>query len=117
MLKFLADENFNNRILRGLFERHPEIDLQRAQDVGLSGIDDPTVLEWCAQESRILLTHDFKTITKYAYERVAEGLYMPGVFEVFQHVPIVDVIDEILLLNECSNSSEWENQVQFIPLK
>jgi predicted nuclease of predicted toxin-antitoxin system len=38
--------------------RQPDIDIIRVQDVGLSGEDDPIVLEWAAQEGRILLTHD-----------------------------------------------------------
>ena len=44
------------------------VDIVRIQDVGLSGADDPTVLEWTAEEGRVLLTHDVKTITKYAYD-------------------------------------------------
>jgi hypothetical protein len=38
------------------------------------------VLDWAAQENRILLTHDITTITRYAYERVQNGQGMPGVF-------------------------------------
>jgi hypothetical protein len=45
MLRLAADENFNNNILRGLLRRHPGLDVFRIQDVGLSGADDPTVLE------------------------------------------------------------------------
>ena len=67
MLKFLADENFDNTIIRGLFRRNLKLDIVRVQDVGLSGKDEPTVLEWAAQEGRILLTHDVATITRYAY--------------------------------------------------
>jgi len=67
MLKFLADENFDNTIVRGLFRRNLKLDIVRVQDVGLSGKDEPTVLEWAAQEGRILLTHDVATITRYAY--------------------------------------------------
>ncbi|MEA5602764.1 DUF5615 family PIN-like protein [Nostoc sp. UHCC 0252] len=73
MLKLLADENFDNTVVRGLFRRSPEIDILRVQDVGLSGKDDPTVLDWAAQEGRILLTHDVSTITRYAYDRVRQG--------------------------------------------
>jgi len=69
MLRFAVDENFNNAILRGLLRRNPDIDIVRIQDVGLSGADDPTILEWSAQEGRILLTHDVATITRYAYQR------------------------------------------------
>ena len=45
MLRLAADENFNNDVLRGLIRRSPRLDVVRVQDVGLSGADDPTVLE------------------------------------------------------------------------
>ena len=86
MLRFAADENFNNDILRGLFRRRPDLDIVRVQDAGLSGADDPTVLEWAARQGRVLLTHDVSTITRYAYERLEKGSPMPGVFEVGRFV-------------------------------
>ena len=73
MIKFLADENFNNDIMRGILRRNAEIDIVRIQDIGLTGIEDPEVLEWAAKENRILLSHDVATITKYAYERIEAG--------------------------------------------
>ena len=63
MLRFAADENFNNNIVRGLLRRNPDLDIVRVQDVGLSNADDATILEWAAQEGRILLTHDVSTVT------------------------------------------------------
>lgn len=116
MLKLAADENFNNDILRGILRRNPDLDILRIQDVGLSGADDPTVLEWAAQEGRILLTHDVQTITRYAYERVEAGQAMPGVFEVGRGVPVGTTIDDILLLAECNLEGEWEGQVRYLPL-
>lgn len=44
MLRFLADENFNGRIVRGLELAIPTIDLVPAQDEGLSGVSDPDLL-------------------------------------------------------------------------
>lgn len=88
MLALAADENFNNDIVRGLFRRKPDLNIVRLQDVGLSGADDPAVLEWAAQEGRVLLTHDASTITHYAYERARAGKLMPGVFEVSRDVPV-----------------------------
>ena len=98
MLRLAADENFNNDIVRGLWRRKPELDIVRIQDAGLSGADDPTVLEWAAREGRVLLTHDVTTMTRYAYERVRAGQPMPGVFEVSRAVPIGLAIEDILLL-------------------
>jgi hypothetical protein len=116
MLKLLADENFNNNIVRGLLRRKPTLDVVRVQDAEVSGADDSTVLEWAAREVRVLLTHDAQTITHYAYERVRRGQPMPGVFEANRSVPIGRAIEDILLLVECSLDNEWEGQVRYLPL-
>ena len=117
MLLLAADENFNNDIVRGLLRRKPDLNIIRIQDVGLSGAEDPIVLEWAAKENRVLLTHDVSTITRYAYERVRAGERMPGVFEVSRSVPIGAAIEDILLLAECSLEGEWEGQVRYLPLR
>jgi len=117
MLRLATDEDFNNRILRGLLRRHPELDIVRVQDVGLAGKSDAEVLEWAALEVRVLLTHDVTTMKRYVEERVAARLPMPGVFEVSQHIPIANAIEDILLLAECSLEGEWEGQVRFLPLR
>ncbi|ALF55656.1 hypothetical protein ACX27_26905 [Nostoc piscinale CENA21] len=115
MLKLLIDENFDNTIIRGLFRRNPTLDIVRVQDVGLSGKDDPTILEWAAQEERILLTHDVATITRYAYDRVRQGQSMPGVIEISTDAPIGQVIEDVLVLVECSQAGELEGQIQYLP--
>jgi hypothetical protein len=116
MLRFAADENFNNAIVRGLFRRKPQLDLVRVQDAGLSGADDQTVLEWAAAEGRALLTHDVSTMTRYASERIASGQAVPGVFEVGPHVPIATAIEDLLILTECSLDGEWDNQIRYLPI-
>ena len=117
MLLLVADENFNNDILRVLLRRDPSLDIVRIQDVGLTHAPDPVVLEWAAQQNRILLTHDRNTITKFAYQRVVEGKPMPGVIEVDRSVPMSVTIGDILLLAVSSNSGEWENQIIYLPLR
>ena len=117
MLRLAADENFNSDIVRGLLRRKPDLDIVRVQDVGLSGVDDPTILEWAAQEERVLLTHDVSTLTRYAYERAETGKPMPGIFEVSRKVPIGVAIEDILLIAECSLEGEWEGQVRYLPLR
>jgi hypothetical protein len=117
MLPMLADENFNNDIIRGIRRRSDDVDIVRVQDVDLGGADDPTVLEWAAQNQRVLLTHDVSTMTRFAYNRVREGRPMPGVFEVSRKVSLSVAIEEILLLAECSTPGEWEGQVRYLPLQ
>jgi Domain of unknown function (DUF5615) len=117
MIRLVADENFDGTILRGLLRRKADLEIVRIQDVGLSGTDDPAVLEWAAQEGRILLTHDVATITYYAYERIRAGQSMPGVFEVSLSGPIGQIIDDILLVAECGLDGEYEGQITYLPLR
>ena len=117
MLRWLADENFNNDILRALFRRNLQIDIVRVQDAGLTGADDATVLAWAAERNRVLLTHDVSTLTAYAYERMSSGAAIPGVFEVSRDVSIREAVEDILLLTECSRDGEWEGQVRYLPLR
>jgi hypothetical protein len=115
MLRLATDEDFNNRIMRGLLRRKPDLDIVRVQDAGLAGKGDAEVLEWAAREARVLFTHDVTTMKRYVDERVAAGLPMPGVFEVSQQVPISQAIEDILLIAECSLEGEWEGQIRFLP--
>jgi hypothetical protein len=62
-----------------------------------------------------LLTHDVATITVYAYERIKNGLLMPGVIEVIATAPIGQVIDDLYLFVCCSFPDEYEGQILFIP--
>jgi hypothetical protein len=116
MLRFLSDENFNGDIGRGLLLRRPDFDMIRTQDVGLLGVDDPGVLAWAANNNRILLSHDRATMPDYAYARVKAGQPMPGVFIINDRLPIGQVIRELLIVDECSEQSEWNGLVMFLPL-
>lgn len=116
MIRFLADENFSGTILRGLLRRRPDLEIVRTQDVGLSGADDPTLLQWAAAHERVLLTHDVSTMTRYAYERVKRGHRMPGVFQVQRSISLGRAIEDLLLIAECSLPGEWEGQVRYLPL-
>lgn len=117
MIRLAADENFNNDIVRGVRRRSPATDIVRVQDAGLLSADDETILEWAAEQGRVLLTHDVSTMTRHAHDRVREGKPMPGVFEVGRHVPISVALEEIVLLTECSDEGEWEGQVRYLPLR
>ena len=115
MIRLLADENFNGRILRGVRRELPDADIVRAQDTEMYQASDPDLLEWAAQQERIVLTHDIKTLVGYAHGRVAEGKPMPGVFAVQYDAPIGPVIEDVLMILGASTPAEWEDLVTFLP--
>ncbi len=116
MLRLLTDENFNGDIFRGLLLCQSDLSIIRVQDTGLDGKPDPTVLAWSAAEGRIVLTHDRATMPDYAYQRVAAGLVMSGVFVVSDRLPVGKAIEQILFINECSGQAEWSGRVIYLPL-
>ncbi|HEX4964645.1 MAG TPA: DUF5615 family PIN-like protein [Thermoanaerobaculia bacterium] len=115
-MRFLADENFDNRILAALRRRRPGLDVLRIQDTGLIGAEDPQVLALAARENRIVLTHDVATMPDYAYERIEAGAAMPGVIEVPRQMPIGEAIEELSLILEASEADDWDNLVVYLPL-
>jgi hypothetical protein len=117
MIHFLADEDFNNDILRGLMRRLPDVDLIRVQDAELSGADDDTVLSWSAHQKRAVLTHDVNTLIARAFERIKSGLGTAGVIAVGQSLPIGAVIQDLMLIAECATDDECWNRVLFLPLR
>jgi hypothetical protein len=117
MLRFAADVNFNGAVVRGLLRRLPKLDLVRLQDIGFARITDEELLEWAARDNRAVLTHDVTTLRKIAENRVCDGLPMRGVFEAGEHLSIRQVIEDLVLIAECSVEGEWEGKVVFLPLR
>jgi hypothetical protein len=115
MLRLLSDENFDGNVVAGVRRCYPEIDLVRAQDVGLSGREDPDVLAWAAEHGRILLTRDKKTMIEYAKRRVDDGLPMPGVFVLRRRISIKDAIEAVWMVAEASDHADWDKQIRWLP--
>ena len=115
MIRFLSDEDFDGRIVRGLFRGNSDLDLIRAQDVGLLGAGDEKILEWAADNARILLTHDKRTMPQHVRARLDSGLPMPGVFIVKTLSSIGQCVNDVQLVAECSEDYEWQDQIIYLP--
>lgn len=116
MANFLADEDFNNRIVRGVRRRCETIDLVRVHEVGLLGEPDPVVLEWAANERRIILTHDAATMIGFANDRIREQRTFAGMIVISQYAPIGRVIDDIVRI-AFSDSFQLTDQVIYLPFR
>ncbi len=116
MLKYAIDEDFNHEIIRGLERRDASLDILTVQDAGLLEAHNRDILAWAAQEGRILLTHDVRTMPSYVAERLRDGHAMPGIVLVPQLLPIGRAIDDLLLLAQYSEASEYEGMILRLPL-
>lgn len=116
-MKWLADENFDNDILRGIQRRDSHVDIHRVQDAGLSGAGDSAILAWATQQGRVLLTHDLSTIIPALHEQLRRAAQCVPILLVPDFLPTAEAIDDILLLDECSTAADWIAGVLYLPLR
>jgi hypothetical protein len=116
LIALLTDEDFNGRVIRGLFRLLPDVDLLTASAVGLAGQADSAVISWAAANGRVLVTHDVNTMLDAALDRVHSGQIMPGVIAVSQHMGIGAAITDLALIAACAEPRELAGQIWYLPL-
>jgi hypothetical protein len=116
MLRLLIDQDLDQVILRGLLLRVPNLDVITAHQADLSDISDPELLAWAAEQGRIVVTHDRRTMPYHAADRMAEGERVAGIIIVSRRLPVSQVIDDLEIIVSCSEVEEWENVLKYLPL-
>ncbi len=114
-VRYQADADFNEDIIRGVRRRAPEIDFQTAHEAQLENLADPQVLALAAQSGRILVTHDRRTMPAH-FGRFIEAQPSPGLFIVSQRADLLLVIEELVLIWMASEAEEYVNSLRTLPL-
>lgn len=115
MLRLLTDQDLDHDILRGLIRRIPQLNVVTAFEIGMSEATDPQLLTWAAQEGRIIVTHDRKTMPTHAADLMAEGENTAGLFVVPRVLPLHRVLEDLELMIICSEHEEWVNVIRYLP--
>jgi Domain of unknown function (DUF5615) len=116
-VRFLADADLNKTIVSGVLRREPSIDFLTAHGAGLRRMKDPEVLALAAGQQRVLVSHDVGTMPSHFHEFTEAGKHSAGVFLVPQSLDVRTAIEELLLIWLASEASEWENRLEWLPLR
>ena len=114
-VRFQADADLNAEIVAGVWRREPSIDFQMADEANVRRLRDPEVLALAAQENRILVTHDRRTMPRHFADFILHHS-SPGVFIIAQIMSVRVAIEELLLVWAASESEEWRNFIVELPL-
>ena len=114
-VRFQADADLNVEIVAGVLCREPSIDFQTADEANLRRVSDPEVLALAAQEDRILVTHDRRTMPRHFADFILHHS-SPGVFIIAQTVSVRMAIEALVLVWAASESEEWRNLIIELPL-
>src|SRR2546423_3155921 len=109
MLRLLIDQDLDHDILRGVIRRIPQLDAVTAFEIGMREATDPQLLTWAAQERRIIVTHDRRTMPAHAADLMGKGKNIAGLFVVLRNMPLHQVIEDLELMITCSENDEWVN--------
>ncbi len=115
-LKFQADADLDGRVLRGLRRAAPGIDVRTAADAGLAGLHDPEVLRIAADDGRVLISQDRRTMPIHFHQFVLSGAISPGVILLRGGVSLGTAIEELSLIWGASEPPDWANKLVWIPL-
>ena len=116
MLRLLIDENFNHRMLRGLVLRLPQIDYLLVRQIGMSRFRDLELLRWAAQQNRIIITHDKKTMIPDAERCLRRGEPMAGIIFVPEQMAIGRAMNDLEITVECRSQTEMRDRIEYLPL-
>lgn len=115
MIRFGTDENFKKSIANGLIRLRPSLDIISVKEYGLLGAPDPKILAWAAEQGRVLLTHDAKTMPIHAGERLHAGLRMAGLIVVPELSQIGVAIETLLLIVDECEEGDLEGNIRRLP--
>jgi hypothetical protein len=114
-IRFQADAGLRGVIIQAILRLEPTIDFRTAHKANLAGLDDDKVLAVAAEDGRVLVTHDRKTMP-YHFAQFIDRRTSPGVIVVPQDMTVVAAVDELLLIWAASEASEWSNRICYLPL-
>lgn len=114
-LRFQADADFNQKIVKATLRREPLIDFQSARSAGLEGIKDPEVLLLAAQQGRLLVSHDQTTMPQHFADFISTQT-SAGVLIVPKALTISEVVEDLILIWVAETPQDWVNRICFLPI-
>ena len=113
-IRFQADNDLNEMIVRALRRLAPQIDFQTASALGLHGVPDKQVLALAADEGRLLVSCDRRTMPFHFADFILQR-DSPGVFILSTKLPIGEAADWLYLFWETTEAEEHINTITYIP--
>ena len=113
MIRFQADADLNFTIVRAALRLQPSLDFQSAVEADLEGLPDLEVLRTASEQSRILVSHDVRTMPHHFAEFVRHRS-SPGLILIPQAVPVAAAADGLVVLAGASTEEEWVDRIYWL---
>jgi hypothetical protein len=115
IISYQADADLNQAIVTGVRRQERWIDFQTANAAGLKGVKDSEVLAIAAQQERILVSHDLKTMPS-EFAKFIRSNYSTGLIIFPQKLPVEVAIKELLRIWAMDSPEEWVDRIGIRPI-
>lgn len=113
-IRLQADEDLETKIIKGLRRRQPLLEFETIPAAGLKGQPDSAVLAFAAQQERVLVSHDLKTMPTHFAAFLASDQHSPGLILIPRTVSIAQAIDDLYLIWEVSTPEYWKDRLIYL---
>src|SRR5438105_11199510 len=113
-MKYQADNDLDQRIIDAVIRQVPECDFKTAVEARFhTGSSDPEILRHAAEEGRIIVSHDLKTLPRH-FGNFIEQNVSPGVIIIRQEVAIRDAVLWLQFFYEAGVPEDFVNTIRII---
>ena len=102
---FLTDENIEAELLIQLRSHLPHIDILDVREIGLDRTPDDEILQWAADNGRVVISHDVNSMRGLADNRARNGFPMPGIMLILEHISFGTAIEFIAQYAELESTA------------
>lgn len=113
-IRYQADNDLDQRIIDAVARLVPKIDFKTAPEASFHmGTSDPEILRLVAEDRRILVSHDLKTLPQHFGEFIQQCV-SPGVIIIRQEVTIRDAALWLQFFWEAGAQEDFQNIIRIV---
>jgi hypothetical protein len=117
-IRYLLDENIAPAIRNLLLLHAPSLTVIRIGDQGAPayGTSDEEILSWIEEHGYLLVSRDRRTMPAQLQAHLARGGHVPGILLVRRHAFARQLIEDLILIWQASELTEYFDHIRYLPL-
>ncbi|MGB3670278.1 MAG: DUF5615 family PIN-like protein [Phormidesmis sp.] len=115
----MIDENLSPVYAEQLRRCNPDLVVRAVGKLGVPGTGtlDPEILKWCELNQFVLFTNNRASMPMHLRAHIAEGRHVPGILVLNKNMSMGQTIEELLVVAEAAFDDEFQDRIDFLPVK
>ena len=117
-IRYLLDEHIAPAYRTELLRAKPDLVVWLIGDPGVpsKGTLDPEILEWCEENSFLLVTNNRKSMPGHLVDHLANARHVPGILVINPDRGMGTMIDQLVLIASALHEEEYQDLIIYLPI-